>query len=155
MKHDFRDTIDGDWGWTSSTGWAQIRWVRTAAEHLIIIDGDSRTFNMDGYHNDDDKYPSIFISPPEGYGAKPKPTGSEFKQDCKNKGKCIMEWISVEDSKPDLNENVLCWMDGKIAINCLVHDEVSYLHYTDRLYHDNIKKNTTFWMKLPPGPIVE
>jgi len=63
------------------------------------------------------------------------------------------KWISVKDHLPPKDENVLCYVDGKIYINSLVHSELHYLHYIDEAAHNHIKNNTTHWMKLPDAPI--
>jgi len=62
------------------------------------------------------------------------------------------KWISVKDHLPPIDENVLCYVKGKIFIDLLVHSDMCYLHSTGKDAHNYIKNNTTHWRELPDVP---
>ena len=73
MKNDLSKCKVGDWIWTISSGWVNIYNISTKGEYEIFASDYDKSYTADGKANINDKYPSAFTEPPEGFGAEPKP----------------------------------------------------------------------------------
>ena len=78
MNNDLSKCKVGDWIWTIRDGWGKVVDRKNEYDYPIIFEGHNANNNGDSYTKYgklryDDKYPSAFLEPPEGFDAEPKP----------------------------------------------------------------------------------
>jgi len=76
VNNDLSGRKVGDWIWTIRDGWMQIIGILKTDEPTIRTQGT--LYTKGGKLFSTDKYPSAFLTPPEGFNAEPKPC--EFKK---------------------------------------------------------------------------
>ena len=67
----------GDWVWTVQEGWVRVKEINKDASASFAIGTEENWFTREGRLSVHDKYPSLFLTPPAGFDAEPKPC--EFK----------------------------------------------------------------------------
>ena len=74
MKNDLSKLKAGDWVWTIQNGWERITDIE-APNGLISfpIETETNKYTEDGKLFQSDARPSMFLTPPEGFNAGPKP----------------------------------------------------------------------------------
>ena len=103
MNHDFTNTKIGDWAWSARNGWSRILSIKKNNSYPIFCKNE--TFDINGFNTKQDKHPSLFLDPPSGYQAEPKPckfqAGQEFliknPFDNINNQKMIFSHIQIEN----------------------------------------------------------
>jgi hypothetical protein len=69
MNSDLSGLKKGDWVWTIRDGWVKICELSNDGEYLMTT--GNHGYDLGGFHGND-KYPSAFLEPPEGFNAEPK-----------------------------------------------------------------------------------
>lgn len=75
MNSDLSNVKAGDWVWTIRNGWTKVNAICKAYTYPIMI--NNCAYNIEGKDFTENKFPSAFLVPPEGFGAGDPPR--EFK----------------------------------------------------------------------------